>query len=217
MPGTGWHISQKLRKEPKTTPVAQDERSGLTTPCGSSQSLRQEMPLHMHSSPGEREHTHRRRRKHKTRSTGSVSSRSSLATAPQQPQTSNLWSWRSHLPQSSDDRAVIDRTRQVFALADQYVSNYYQNFQLRRMDHSKKFPNPEVLHLPYGIQLEEALYSFDNPKAIVKHCLVHLLVLMISFDAEGPFSSLLPPEFTTLVNLLGSTTSTMNIPGTASV
>jgi hypothetical protein len=216
MPGTGWHISQKLRKEPKSTQAVQDEQSGLVTSCGSSQVERQEMPVHTHFSSGERQHAHRKRRKHKTKSTGSASSRSSLATIPQQHQISNLWSWRIHLPQSGDDRAVVDRTRQVFALADQYVSNYYQNLQSQWMNHSKKFPSPEVLHLPQDLELEEALHSFDNPKAIIKHCLVHTLVLMISFDAEGAFSSLLPAEFTTMAKSLRSATSAMDVPGSIS-
>ena len=112
-------------------------------------------------------------------------------------------SYESYLPQSADDMAIRQRTKNILDQVELHVENFYQNAQNPDSRSTDKelalFNSPQLLE-PLPSLLE---YSADKVSPI-KHALAHLVTSSISMNAK-PTESLLPAELLALPNSLALT------------
>lgn len=115
---------------------------------------------------------------------------------------SDLWSWIPQLPQSHDDETIKRNVEAVFALAEQYIDNFYEDKLRQGILADEAFINMEFPALPGSMAAKDILAFVENPTVVIKHCLVYIILSCIAFDADSPYSSLLPTEFTVVEEAL---------------
>ena len=109
-----------------------------------------------------------------------------------------LWSWIERLPQPEDDQTIAGHVNQVFALAEQYIDNFYIDKLHQKIVLDPILTEMDFAGLPNDNSPGDVLYNVKHPTVVIKHCLVTVLLSCITFDAESPLPSLLPPEFVAL-------------------
>ncbi|KAK5087286.1 hypothetical protein LTR70_007001 [Exophiala xenobiotica] len=143
-----------------------------------------------------------RRRKRCTARSRSPQASSTETARSRQSYQPNLWTWIDHVPQSRDDQTIIANIQQVFAFAEQWVNNYYLDIQNQEPHGVPSFDEQAFRNLQPGISIADILCNGAHPTSVIKHCLVSQLLASISFNGEGSSVSLLPAEFTPLVNAI---------------
>lgn len=127
-----------------------------------------------------------------------------------------LWTWIERLPQPEDDHSIISRVNRVFALAEDYVDSFYVDKISQIFVHDSTFAEMQFTCLP--AEVAEVISNIQHPTIVIKHCILSILLSCIAFDADSPYPSLLPDEFTVLEEALRSSTAPeRDDPGESSV